>query len=207
MTSVMLDNDKQRKEDDIEITNEVTDSLEELEPTEVEEEVTDKVKKIQKRVKEIEAEKHAAVEELHRTKADYLNAKKHLEQQAASDKKRQLHRFIEDLLPLCDSFTVAMKNKEVWDNVDENWRKGVEGIYSQLQSVLQKHNVTADVPEGEDFDPNRHEALSETSVSDKAQHNTVVDVIQAGYYVTDDNKTVIRPARVVIGNYSDSKTD
>jgi len=105
------------------------------------------------------------------------------------------------MLPLCDSFQMAMSDKEAWEKADDNWRKGIEGIYSQLQSLLTTYSVKAIDAAGEKFDPRRHESLSTVPVTDEKDIDSVMQVIQTGYEVvkSDGEAELIRPARVIIG--------
>lgn len=185
--------------DDIELTEENFATDQDTDPIETEASSEDKIKSLRTKLKDAEEAKSAAQEEMQRTKADYLNARKRIEEDHASAQKRATRNFIGSLLPLCDSFDVAMQDQAVWDRVDEQWRKGVEGIRSQLQAILDAYNVVRDDPVGQPFDPKRHEALTETPVDDPAKHNTVTQVIQAGYYINEDEPVLIRPARVAVG--------
>jgi molecular chaperone GrpE len=195
-------NDKTIVEDDIEITNEIPDTTE-PELSDVEDNQKDIISSLRKKLKEAEEDKRTAQDDLQRARADFLNARKRLDEERQRDKQRSIVKHVEELLPLCDSFEMAMSNKEVWEKADENWRKGIEGIYAQLQSLLTQYNVTKLIPLGEVFDPHRHEALSMTPVTDKTKHDTVVAVIQNGYEIDADTKELIRPARVAIGVYEE----
>jgi molecular chaperone GrpE len=96
-----------------------------------------------------------------------------------------------------------MLDKETWSKADEKWRKGVEGILSQLNSVLSGYKVTSFDPTGTQFDHNRHEALVQVPVTDEAQNNQVISVIQLGYEIdVDGSRELIRPARVTVGEYT-----
>lgn len=188
---------------DIEITNEKLDINDEVEVEEAEEHQADTIKKLKAKLKEAEAEKRTALEDLQRAKADFLNARRRLEEERLRDRERGVISHIEDLIPLCDSFEMAMSNKEAWEKTDAIWRKGVEGIYAQLSSILASNKVEAVSPQGEHFDPTKHEALSTTPVAKAEENDTVVNVIQKGYVLkkADGNSEVIRPARVIIGNF------
>lgn len=188
---------------DIEITNEKLDINDEVEVEEAEEQQTDTIKKLKAKLKEAEAEKRTALEDLQRAKADFLNARRRLEEERLRDRERGVISHIEDLIPLCDSFEMAMSNKEAWEKTDAIWRKGVEGIYAQLSSILASNKVEAVSPQGEQFDPTKHEALSTAPVAKAEENDTVVNVIQKGYVLkkADGNSEVIRPARVIIGNF------
>jgi len=187
--------------DDLELTGE--DNVDEPQIEEIEEETQSKVKKLQAKLKSCEAEKSEHLENLQRTKAEFLNSRKRLEEESARDKDRLINKHIEKLLPLCDSFQMAMSNTEVWNTVDQEWRKGVTSIHTQLQKILQSYDVTEIHPLGEEFDPNLHEAMSEQAVAEETKDHTVIEVIQNGYVRTINGKTeLIRPARVSVGIYT-----
>lgn len=186
-------NDKDRNDlDDIELTNEAIEDSETIDPDidEVEGRLEDKVKKLRTELAEAQAGKREALEQLQRERADILNAKKRLEEQTRLDRERAVTRHVEELLPLCDSFDMAMGDP-AWQNADPTWRKGVEGIYGQLMSLLATYGVSALSPLGETFNPHEHEALI-----DNGGEHKVTTVIQKGY---KRGETVIRPARVAVG--------
>lgn len=196
----MTDTHKNDKpNDDVEFTDDTFAADQDTDPIETEARSEDKIKSLQTKLKEAESAKAAAHEEMQRAKADYLNARKRIEDDHTNAQKRATRDFVALLLPLCDSFDVAMQDQAVWDRVDEQWRKGVEGIHSQLQSILDTYNVVREDPTGKTFDPNRHEALTETPVDEPEKINTVTQVIQAGYYIDDEESRLIRPARVAVG--------
>ncbi len=97
-----------------------------------------------------------------------------------------------------------MSNKTAWDAVDKNWRIGVEGIFAQLQAIFTGYNVTIDAPTGKAFDPEKHEALGNEAVADAASHNTIIKVVQTGFVRKGSSgDVVIRPARVIVGHFSE----
>ena len=187
-------------QDDIEITDDITDTndpdLESIEMTE-----KDVIKILRTKLKACDSEKRDLLEETQRTKAEFFNARKRLEEERVRDKERAVIKHVERLLPLCDSFQMAMSDKEAWEKADDNWRKGIEGIYSQLQSLLTLYAVKTVDPTGEKFDPRRHEALSTVPVTDEKDNDSIMQVIQTGYEVakSDGEAELIRPARVIIG--------
>ena len=194
----MVNNDNENNEDYEEITDELTDMTEpELE--EIEELGENKLKKSKDKLKQAEEDKRTALEELATVKADFLNARKRLEDDSKRSVERKTIRHMESLLPLADSFYMAMSNKEVWEKGDEMWRKGVEGISAQLNQILASNGVQSVDPTGDPFDPNLHEAIGMVPVAAE-QVDTVVTVMQQGYTITIGGKTeTIRPARVTTG--------
>jgi molecular chaperone GrpE len=142
-------------------------------------------------------------EELQRTRADFLNARKRLEEDRLESRERDTVRHIEKLLPLADSFYLAMLDRVTWEKGDEKWRKGVEGIHNQLLGILRGYGVESFDPTGQPFDPARHEAMSMTTVTDASQNDVVLTVMQQGYERTvGDTTTIIRPARVTVGEHA-----
>lgn len=190
-------------DEDITVDEETT-PLDDPELEEVEAHSDAKLKKLRAAVKDCEEQKRAIHEELQRTKADFLNAKRRLEEERARGEERLTNKFAESLLPLCDSFHMAMADTKLWEQVDEKWRKGVEGIRAQLETTLQRYHVTVIDPTGTAFDPNLHEAMGELPVEDKDKDHTVVSVIQPGYQIVHGEKSeLLRPARVMVGVYNE----
>jgi molecular chaperone GrpE len=200
-------NENTEDQDDIDITNNEDVEMIELDLEDLEIKEENVIKSLREKLKACEASKRTILEETQLAKADFLNARRRLEDERLRDRERAVISHVERILPLCDSFQVAMSNKEVWDSMDEKWRKGIEGIYTQLQNILTSYNVKEESPVGESFDPHLHEALSTTPVEEKDKHDTVMSVMQSGYKMTrnDDTTELIRPARVIIGAYEENK--
>jgi molecular chaperone GrpE len=194
----MAQKEHENKEEFEDITDEMTD-MDEPDLEEIENAEENKLKKLRDKLKLADEDKRSAMEELASVKADYLNARKRLEEDAVRTIERKGNQHLEDLLPLADSFAMAMSNKEVWEKADENWRKGIEGIYAQLLQILRDGGVESVDPTGEQFDPNLHEAISTQEVADD-QVDKILSVMQLGYQIVKgDQKRALRPARVIIG--------
>jgi molecular chaperone GrpE len=199
-----MNTDKETEfQEDIEMTGE--DNAIEPEIEEIEEKNTNKLQDVKAKLKVCEHEKMEHLENLQRAKAEFLNGKKRLEEERIRDKARAENKQIEKLLPMADSFHMAMYDKEAWNAIDQQWRKGVESIHSQLQGILESYGVSEINPEGAAFDPNMHEAMTNVTVEDKKMHNTVVSVVQNGFIRTIDGKAeLLRPARVTVGEHTDA---
>ena len=156
-----------------------------------------KLKSLRDKLKNCEAEKRQHLEDLQRAKADFLNHRKRLEEDKERDRQRITEGHLRDLLPLCDSFQMAMKDTEAWNAVPDSWRLGVEAIYGQLKSLLKANQVELIDPLGQPFDPEKHEAVSSRppGPEEEAEPDTVLEVVQPGYLARGE---VIRPAKVII---------
>ena len=170
---------------------------EELEIEEIDTAAATTIKTLKKKLKESELRKAACLEDLQRTRADFLNSKRRLTEQLESDRERITDAFFLELLPLLDSFDLATMDTVASTDADEKWRTGFEAIRSQLMSMLHRNGITEIDCLGKDFDPEKHEALSNVAVEEEAEDGTVVSVLQKGY---QKGERVLRPAKVTVGN-------
>ncbi len=197
--------DTNEHEAELEIDLEPTGDDHAVEPELEDTEVTssNKLKDLRAKLKACEAEKMEHLEALQRAKADFLNARKRVEEERLRDRERSIIAHVEELIPLYDSFAMAMQNQTVWEAVDKNWRVGIEGIFAQLQGLLASYNVRIERPIGEVFDPQKHEALKNEVVADQADHDRILSVIQDGFTRGSKGEAItIRPARVVVGTFN-----
>jgi molecular chaperone GrpE len=158
--------------------------------------MNDKVKQLREKLKVCEEEKQKAQDDLQRARADFLNSRRRLEEQLERDKERATDKILSELITLVDSFDTAMMDKALWESTDQKWRTGVEAIYTKLLGILSSKNVTATDPLGLPFNPEEHEAVSNTIVEDDAQVDTITAVLQKGFV---RNGIPLRPAKVVVG--------
>lgn len=154
-----------------------------------------KIKELKEKLKACEKEKKDHLDGWQRSKADYLNSKKRHEEERAAIAGWTEDAFIERLLPLCDSFDMAVAQKGT-DALDA----GFKGIHTQLRGILTSVGVTEIDAEGKPFDPRIHEALKTETVEDAALEDVVVGVLQKGYM---RKERLLRPAKVVIGAVKD----
>jgi len=194
----MMDNDMKNTENQEEFEDILEDTVE-LDGEQEESSLQGKIKDLRQKLTACEDEKRSHLEELQRTRADFLNSRRRLEEQLARDKERAADKILTELLTLIDSFDTAMVDKELWNTIDEKWRVGVEAIHAKLLSILKSNNVIQTDPLGLTFNPEEHEAVSEMIVNEESKVNTIVAVLQKGY---TRNGITIRPAKVVVGTKS-----
>ncbi len=95
------------------------------------------------------------------------------------------------LLPVLDDFDRAKKNAG-----EEGLGEGVQLVQNKLVSILQQKGLTAMESNGEAFDPELHEAITEIPAPTEEMKGKVVDTVEQGYYLGDK---IIRYAKVVVG--------
>ncbi|MEK7148662.1 MAG: nucleotide exchange factor GrpE [Patescibacteria group bacterium] len=151
------------------------------------------LKKLREKLKTCEKEKKEYLDGWQRMRADFANVKKDEETRRGEMIKFAAEGLVDDLIPVLDSFTMAFANKEAWEKVDANWRKGVEYIYAQMYSVLESRGLTEIGKVGEQVDPRTHVAIEEVLATKDEEIGTVSEIIQKGYRL---HSKVIRPAKV-----------
>lgn len=175
------------KEDDVYSDDLSFESEEELEnPAQA-------LKKLREKLKVCEKDKKEYLDGWQRMRADVANIRKDEETRRGEMIKFASEGLVEDLLPVLDSFTMAFSNKEAWEKVDANWRKGVEYIFAQMYSVLESRGLSEIGKAGEQVDPRLHIAMEEVPVVSPEEAGTIAEVIQKGYRL---HNKVIRPAKV-----------
>ena len=189
---------EQNMDNDVVIDNEVDqNSNSDLDDSVVaEENAMEMVKKLKEKLKKAEAERLEYLTGWQRAKADLVNARKRDEAEKQEFIKFANERLIESLIPVLESFDLAMNNKDAWEKVDKNWRLGVEYISNQLKKVLVDSGLVEVNPLGETFDINRDEATEYVPVDDPKDHHKIVAVIQKGYIL---NGRPMRPPKVKVG--------
>ena len=167
-----------------------------------EEDLKKTLKKIRLDLKVAKKEKEEYLTGWQKERADFANYKKSEEDRNASYKENLREHILGNFLSIMDSFNMAFANKEAWEKVDEGWRKGVEYIYSQMNSIFEEYGVREIGKEGDIFDPTQHESIDTIETDDQGKDHTISKVIQKGYKMGD---RVMRPARVNVYGYKGGK--
>ncbi|HEY7465263.1 MAG TPA: nucleotide exchange factor GrpE [Dehalococcoidia bacterium] len=127
-----------------------------------------------------------------RAAADYQNFKRRVEQERSEVAQMANVALMINLLPLVDDLERAL------ENVDSHlagltWLDGIRLIHRKFQALLEMSGVTEIPADGQEFDPNLHEAVMYGDGPD----GKVTSVVQKGYML---GGRVLRPAMVVVGN-------
>ena len=124
-----------------------------------------------------------------RVQADFENYRKRILREQTAVVERATEQLVEGLLPVLDSFELALGTL---DDADQKVRKGVELVYAELLGVLEKAGLERIETDGKPFDPNVHEAV----LQDEGDGDPVVtDTMRTGYRLKG---RVLRPAMVKV---------
>ncbi len=99
------------------------------------------------------------------------------------------------LLPVLDDFDRAKKNAED-ENSKEPFSEGVMMVYNKLFNTLKQKGLKEMESNGEEFDPELHEAITEIPAPSEEMKGKIIDTVEKGYYL---NETILRHAKVVVG--------
>ncbi len=142
----------------------------------------------EKRIKELE-------DELLRSKAEFINYRKRLEDEQVRLLKFCNEDLIKETLPILDNFERAISMDDT--NLDDEVSKFLSGfkmIYCNFVNVLKNYGVIEIDGNNKPFDPVYHEAIM-TEKRDGVEAGMVLEVLQKGYILKGK---VIRPAMVKV---------
>lgn len=100
---------------------------------------------------------------------------------------------IESLLPALDNLRLGLQAASNHPEAGDVAR-GFEMVGQQILSALREQGLEELDPEGEPFDPHRHDSLS-TQPSDDVAEGVVLQTVKIGYLLNDK---LLRPASVVV---------
>ena len=142
--------------------------------------------------KEVSKEEEALSQKYMRLAADFQNFKRRTEKEKTDIYQYANEKIALDIIEVMDNFDRALAHIE--DVQDKGFAEGMEKIYKQLSGVLDKNNIIEIKAEGEEFDPNIHNAVM-TEENPDFESGIVIQAMQKGYTL---NGKVIRPSMVKV---------
>ncbi len=133
--------------------------------------------------------------------AEFDNFRKRVEREKEEMSRVAAEDLVRDLVPVLDTFDRALGHEGETDV--EAFRQGLELIARQLWDVLARRGLQEIDPEGQQFDPEYHEAVQRVEDSNHPA-GTVVSVLAKGYTL---GGRLVRPAMVAVAVDSPSRPD
>jgi molecular chaperone GrpE len=133
-----------------------------------------------KKQEELEQQLAELTADLQRTRADFENYRKRVEQEKAAAREAGQAGTILKLLPVIDNIerAVAYTPEDLRDN---KWAQGIAGLVKNLEKSLESLNLRRiNAANGTEFNPELHEAIQ---FDDEAtgEQEIVAEELQAGY--------------------------
>ena len=166
------------KEKDLENNNDVKEETDENVGTPTYEELFDQNEELEK--------------SLLRANADLDNALKRTFSEVEKAHKYGIEKLLIELLPIIDNLESAISNLS--ENATKEDKEGIELTLKSFESTLDKFGMVPIYPDIEEFNPEKHEAVS-MEEDDKKKDGYIGKVFQRGWEL---HSRVLRPARVTV---------
>ncbi|MEO8550664.1 MAG: nucleotide exchange factor GrpE [Kofleriaceae bacterium] len=152
----------------------------------------DPIAELEAKLATAEKEKKENWERYLRAAADLENTRKRNKREADDAKFETKTKVLKEILPVVDNLERAIEHAGA---ISENNPiiEGVQLVLRQLMTAFERLEVTPVEAQGQPFDPNLHEAISQQESDLPA--GSVVTVLQRGYKSGD---RLLRPALVVV---------
>ena len=123
---------------------------------------------------------------------EFDQARVRLRKEVTKDVERGRRSLITGFLEVLDNLDRALA--AAGDRADDPFVRGVSLVRQQFLATLEGLGVSRVEPEGQPFDPSRHEAVTSVNAPGVAP-GTVVGIVRPGYLIGDE---VLRPAQVAV---------
>lgn len=168
-------------------TNETAEDAEET-TEEVSEETAEA--SAEDRIAALEAELKNEKDKYMRLFAEFDNFRKRTAKEKTEAYGDSAAKTIAEILPALDNFDRALDTP----CSDENFKKGIEMIFTQLTDIFGKLGVTEIEALGQQFNPNLHNAIKQVE-SEDGESDVICEVFQKGYKLGD---RIIRHSMVAV---------
>ncbi len=135
----------------------------------------------------VRRERDEYLDALRRLKAELENLRKRQEKERARLAQLASEGLVRKLLPVLDNLERALE-------AGGDIREGVRATYEQLVVVLGQEGLTPVFSDGQNFDPEVHEAVM-SQPSEEHEEGTILQTFERGYLLKGKP---IRPAKVVV---------
>ena len=158
---------------------------------------------LQQQVDSLQAQLDDKTGQFTRLTADFDNFRKRTEKQRQDLEAQVKCNTITSLLEVVDNFQRAREQIKPENDGEMAIIKSYQGVYKQLIDALKKLGVSPMRAEGQEFDPNLHEAVMREP-TDQYPEGTVIDEFVRGYVL---GERVLRHAMVKVATPLDSSAE
>jgi len=186
------------KKSKVQETEETQENSQSVDTTELEQEVNEEIEKEERLSPEEQLKEELTKEKdkFLRLFAEFENFKKRTSKERMELFRTAGQEVIVSLLPVMDDFERALK--EIAKTNEKELLKGVQLINTKLRETLKAKGLEeVAVGEGDTFDAEIHDAVTQIPAPDKKLKGKVIDVIEKGFKLGD---RIIRHPKVVVGN-------
>ncbi len=158
-------------------------------------EFEDKIDGLENKINKLEEELNLEKEKFLRLFAEFENYKRRTSKERVELFKTAGQEVLLSMLPVMDDFDRALL--ELKKAEDDTLFQGVTLIHNKLKETLKSKGLQQfNVKQGDAFDPETHEAITQIPAPSEDLKGKIIDVIEKGYQLGDK---IIRYPKVVIG--------
>jgi len=188
--------------EDVKNSNEIEIEFDDSEEGDFSQELEVLQEQLEEKEKELEKVKDEYEDKLLRLAAEYDNYRKRTEKEKEEAFNFGHTKLIKDILPVIDNLERALdaaaKTKDTTTLLD-----GIKLVFKDFENIIKKYNVEPIIAQGENFDPNIHQAMTIIE-TDEHEPGIVIEEFQKGYKIKD---RLIRPSLVSVSTKKKSDTD
>lgn len=185
--------------EEIEEKMEESKPAEEQQPKDVEElstsegEELDEIAELKREIDELHQISEEYLDGWQRERAEFANYKKRMERERMQLQHNIVGDVMRQYLDIVDDLERALQTRPA-EGEGASWAEGIELVYRKFLATLESEGVQPMQVEGQQFDPNWHEAISQEP-NDEYESGQIIEVVRNGYLI---GERVLRPATVRI---------
>ena len=183
-----MSNDEKVEQTNVDITDEAGEVVHPVEGLS-----EDHVSDLQVKLEEALAKADENYDQLLRNKAELDNLRKRSQRELENAHKYAAEKFVNALIPVIDSLELGQQAAETATDIDK-LKEGMDLTTTMFYQLLEKFEIESINPEGDNFDPEFHQAMSIQESAD-VPANSVMAVMQKGYTLAG---RLLRPAMVMV---------
>lgn len=162
-----------------------------------------RVAALEQQVKALKAQLEDRTGQYMRIAADFENYRKRTSREKEELETQLRGNTIIEMLPVVDNFERARSQIKPQTEQEMTIHKSYQSVYKQFVECLKRLGVSPMRVEGEDFDPNLHEAVMREPTSEHPE-GTVIEEFLRGYLL---GERVLRHAMVKVAAAPETNTD
>ena len=146
-------------------------------------------------IERLEREKKELNDKFLRLYSEYDNYRKRTAKEKIETHKNASISVIKDVLSIADDFERAIENNKKSEDINAI-KEGFSLIHNKLASFLKSKGVEEIKAKGENFDVDKHEAITQVPAPSEDDKGKVIDVVEKGYKIKD---SIVRYPKVIVG--------
>ena len=151
------------------------------------------LKKLKDEIKQLKGKNEELNDKFTRLVAEFDNYKKRTDKEYLSLIQNANEKLISEILPIVDDLERSLDHLDEKSDI-KTLSEGFQLIHKNLTTMLEKQGLKPMQSIGEEFDPDKHDALMQVDSQD-VESNHIVDEHLKGYVYNDK---VLRHAQVIV---------